>query len=224
MTLHIENIKAVSEALKISVAELMTIINSFGFGSKFISFLYSSNATEQTELSQYVCNANVSYERALNKDIETLKSFDVSSIDLSKIPFYRLNLKGKNEAQFTQLVNEALPIALNELIEAKTKSGNKTPEQIANEQKDKGILNLTSNGILKFNLNTMNFLIHAQKVNKTVKVQSEVQKLVASSPKTVAKELIQKQSKLKTLNYRTFIWGTENIVRAKFQGLEVMPK
>lgn len=224
MSYYIENIKRVSEALKISVAELMTIINSLGFGSKFISFLYSSNATEQSELSQYVCNANVSYERALKKDIETLKTFDLSKIDLSKIPFYRLNLKGNTEAQFSQLVNEALSIALSELIESKEKSANKTPEQITKEQAEKGILNLTSNGILKFNLNTMNFLIHAQKVNKTVKVQSEVHKLVASSPKTIAKELISKQSKLKTLNYRTFIWGAENIVRAKFQGLEVMPK
>ncbi len=220
--LIIANIKKAATALKISTTELILIIESFGKGARFVSFDYSSSQSENSELATYVCNINVSYSNALAKDLQSVKDLDVSTVDLTRINFDAIDLKGKSEAEYTASVKSNLVKARAELIESLEKSMNKTPEQITREQQESGILTLTSNGVLKFNLNTLNLLLHAQSVKKHTRIKGSF-KVTAKGAKTTAKELIKKAANFSTGKYRNFKWSTENMIQAKFKGLETAP-
>lgn len=192
-------------------------------GANFASFLYSSKQSNGTELAQYIVNLGISYTNALSKDIETLTNFDIANVDLSKIPFAGINTKKLTREEYTLAVKNSLEQAKNELLDSLNKSFNKTSEQRKEEAQSKGIFALDNKGIVKYYAGTNNINIFALLVSKSTKHEGTF-KVVAKGAKTCAKELITKQSNLRSGKFRNFTFDGENLVTAKIKGLQVAPK
>jgi hypothetical protein len=149
---------------------------------------YSSDKSNNTEVARHLINIGASYENMLKKDNDIFNKLNaenvVELIDVTNDKdYFNVNLDGVLLADFKQMVKDSLPIALAELQQPKNKK---------NTSNDFWL-----NSALVFNINTMRLSIFGQRVNKTIEVKGTFNP-VKSAPKTIAKRLIEKQSKGKS--------------------------
>lgn len=163
-------------------------------GCSFVSInAYSSDKSQNSEVAFQLVNIGASYQNMLEKDkgiFEKLNDKNVKKlIDVNKFDYSTIDKNGLTLTQFKAEVKKALPQALEEL---------KAPKGKKDTSSD-----IWLNKALVFNLNTLRLSIFGQSVNKVVEVKGTF-KIVKSAPKTIAKKLIEKQSKGKTQTLRRF--------------------
>jgi septum formation topological specificity factor MinE len=163
-------------------------------GCSFISINgYSSDKSQNTEVAFQLINIGANYNNMLEKDkgiFEKLTEKNVkNAIDVNKFDYTTIDKNGLTLKKYKSAVKKALPEALEELKAPKAKKDTSA--------------DIWFNKALVFNLNTMRLSIFGQTVNKVVEVKGEF-KPVKSAPKTIAKKLIELQSKGKTQTLRRF--------------------
>lgn len=154
---------------------------------------YSSDKSQNTEVAFQLVNIGASYEKMLEADkgiFEQLNDKNVKKlIDVNKFDYTTIDKGGLTLTQYKTAVKNALPQALAEL---------KQPKGTKDTSAD-----IWLNKALVFNLNTLRLSIFGQSENKVVEVKGDF-KIVKSAPKTIAKRLIEKQSKGKAQKLRRF--------------------
>lgn len=149
---------------------------------------YSSDKSNNTEIANQLINIGASYQNMIKKDSNIYANFDINTVDVDKFNYASIDTGKLNLEQFKQAVKENLEIALTELQAPK---------------KSKETNDIYLNKALVYNLNTMRLSIIGQQINKVVETKGEF-KIVKSSPKTIAKRLIEKQAKGRTQTLRRF--------------------
>ena len=149
---------------------------------------YSSDKSNNTEIANQLINIGASYQNMIKKDSNIFANVDLSLIDVDKFNYTSIDTAKLTLEQFKQAVKENLPIALTELQAPK---------------KSKETNDIYLNKALVYNLNTMRLSVIGQQINKVVETKGEF-KIVKSSPKTIAKKLIEKQVKSRTATLRRF--------------------
>ena len=149
---------------------------------------YSSDKSNNTEIANQLINIGASYQNMIKKDSNIFANVDLSLIDVDKFNYTSIDTAKLTLEQFKQAVKENLPIALTELQAPK---------------KSKETNDIYLNKALVYNLNTMRLSVIGQQINKVVETKGEF-KIVKSSPKTIAKKLIEKQVKSRTASLRRF--------------------
>lgn len=149
---------------------------------------YSSDKSNNTEIANQLINIGASYQNMIKKDSNIFANVDLSLIDVDKFNYTSIDTAKLTLEQFKQAVKENLPIALTELQAPK---------------KSKETNDIYLNKALVYNLNTMRLSVIGQQINKIVETKGEF-KIVKSSPKTIAKKLIEKQAKGRTQTLRRF--------------------
>jgi hypothetical protein len=158
-------------------------------GVSFVSINgYSSDKSNNTELANQLINIGASYQNMIKKDSNIYANFDINTVDVEKFNYSTIDTAKLTLEQFKQAVKENLPIALNELNQPKAKK----------ETND-----IWLNKALVYNTTTMRLSIFGQSINKVVETKGEF-KIVKSSPKTIAKRLIEKQAKGRSATLRRF--------------------
>jgi hypothetical protein len=155
---------------------------------------YSSDKSNNTEIANQLINIGASYQNMIKKDSNIFANVDLSLIDVDKFNYTSIDTAKLTLEQFKQAVKENLPIALTELQAPK---------------KSKETNDIYLNKALVYNLNTMRLSVIGQQINKVVETKGEF-KIVKSSPKTIAKKLIEKQVKSRTASLRRF--ALDNII------------
>jgi hypothetical protein len=163
-------------------------------GCSFVSINgYSSDKSQNTEVAFQLVNIGANYQNMLEKDkgiFEQLNEKNVKKlIDVNKFDYTTIDKGGLTLTQYKTAVKKALPEALEELKQPKAKKDTSA--------------DIWLNKALVFNLNTLRLSIFGQSVNKVVEVKGDF-KIVKSAPKTIAKRLIEKQSKGKAQTLRRF--------------------
>jgi hypothetical protein len=149
---------------------------------------YSSDKSNNTEIANQLINIGASYQNMIKKDSNIFANVDLNLIDVDKFNYTSIDTAKLTLEQFKQAVKENLPIALTELQAPK---------------KSKETNDIYLNKALVYNLNTMRLSVIGQQINKVVETKGEF-KIVKSSPKTIAKKLIEKQVKSRTATLRRF--------------------
>lgn len=149
---------------------------------------YSSDKSNNTEIANQLINIGASYQNMIKKDSNIFANVDLNLIDVDKFNYTSIDTAKLTLEQFKQAVKENLPIALTELQAPK---------------KSKETNDIYLNKALVYNLNTMRLSVIGQQINKVVETKGEF-KIVKSSPKTIAKKLIEKQVKSRTASLRRF--------------------
>jgi hypothetical protein len=149
---------------------------------------YSSDKSNNTEIANQLINIGASYQNMIKKDSNIFANVDLNLIDVDKFNYTSIDTAKLTLEQFKQAVKENLPIALIELQAPK---------------KSKETNDIYLNKALVYNLNTMRLSVIGQQINKVVETKGEF-KIVKSSPKTIAKKLIEKQVKSRTATLRRF--------------------
>lgn len=149
---------------------------------------YSSDKSNNTEIANQLINIGASYQNMIKKDSNIYANFDINTVDVDKFNYASIDTGKLTLEQFKQAVKENLEIALTELQAPK---------------KSKETNDVYLNKALVYNLNTMRLSIIGQQINKVVETKGEF-KIVKSSPKTIAKKLIEKQAKGRTQTLRRF--------------------
>jgi hypothetical protein len=168
------------------------------------SFVGINNYLAKTsgELANFVINTNINVMTAKKADLQTL-----------------LNVNETNLMEFANKFNISFDIcktALNELIDSFTKnvSENLEDRTTASQAQTNAYINI-ANG-LRLNIASNQLHVFGLFINKTVLVEGLSKKPVNSSLKTIAKNEIQKELKLKSKKFRTFIIDNANSL--KIQG------
>lgn len=156
---------------------------------------YSSDKSNNTEIANQLINIGASYQNMIKKDTNIYANFDVNTVDVDKFNYSTIDTGKLTLEQFKQAVKENLEIALTELQAPK---------------KSKETNDVYLNKALVFNLTTMRLSIIGQQINKVVETKGEF-KIVKSSPKTIAKRLIEKQAKGRTQTLRRF--ALDNVIK-----------
>jgi hypothetical protein len=149
---------------------------------------YSSDKSNNTEIANQLINIGASYQNMIKKDSNIFANVDLNLIDVDKFNYTSIDTAKLTLEQFKQAVKENLTIALTELQAPK---------------KSKETNDIYLNKALVYNLNTMRLSVIGQQINKVVETKGEF-KIVKSSPKTIAKKLIEKQVKSRTASLRRF--------------------
>jgi hypothetical protein len=177
---------------------------------------YSSDASDNGELADYLINVGVVYENAkksTQRSINTLTVDDMIAISELCAPesikgFNFINLKGVDPLTYCDNVKGMLFEALDEMKTVKPKESN----------------NIALNSVLSFNTNTGNLLIRGEMVKggKTVTVEQIVPKMVAKAPKTVAKEIINGYLNTRASKMRTFNITNLNKITINHKEIELV--
>jgi hypothetical protein len=157
---------------------------------------YSSDKSNNTEIANQLINIGASYQNMIKKDSNIFANVDLNLIDVDKFNYTSIDTAKLTLEQFKQAVKENLPIALTELQAPK---------------KSKETNDIYLNKALVYNLNTMRLSVIGQQINKVVETKGEF-KIVKSSPKTIAKKLIEKQVKSRTASLRRF--ALDNLINS----------
>lgn len=157
---------------------------------------YSSDKSNNTEIANQLINIGASYENMIKKDSNIYANVDLNLIDIDKFNYASIDTAKLTLEQFKQAVKENLSIALTELQAPK---------------KSKETNDIYLNKALVYNLNTMRLSVIGQQINKVVETKGEF-KIVKSSPKTIAKRLIEKQVKGRTQTLRRF--ALDNLINS----------
>lgn len=184
------------------VMKLIEITDNMSSGAKFATIgQYVSNVSNQTEMSKHTILLNFSYENMRKDDKETLKNFNVLNVDVNNWNYDSIDLNGVSLNDYKNEVRNQLNVALYEINNPKTRSVENNDQKI--------------NDILVFNWNTEKLSILGQSVKKEVILEGDFKK-VKSAPKTIAKNLIMSQAKLRVNKYRRFL--IDNLSDVKLQG------
>lgn len=157
---------------------------------------YSSDKSNNTEIANQLINIGASYQNMIKKDSNIFANVDLNLIDIEKFNYASIDTAKLTLEQFKLAVKENLPIALTELQAPK---------------KSKETNDIYLNKVLVYNLNTMRLSVIGQQINKVVETKGEF-KIVKSSPKTIAKKLIEKQVKSRTASLRRF--ALDNLINS----------
>lgn len=167
-------------------------------GTKFVGVRgYESGATGK--VAHYVVNVNVDINKAKAKDLELLKTVTKEQL---------LELSKKSD-----IALDVFELALSELIASSTQNTNKDKSKRTNSSKGQtdAYVNLTNNGIIKFNKNHNTVHFFAMK-NSEVPVKEGTYKPTKSHAKTIAKRMITKKMDLRMSHFRNFkIEGIDTI-------------
>jgi hypothetical protein len=177
------------------IQALINATNEIGGCSMVAIKDYSSDKSNNTEIANQLINVGASYQNMIKKDSNIYANFDVNTVDVDKFNYATIDTGKLTLEQFKQAVKENLSIALVELQAPK---------------KSKETNDIYLNKALVFNLNTLRLSVIGQQINKTVEVKGEF-KIVKSSPKTIAKRLIEKQAKGRTQTLRRF--ALDNVIK-----------
>lgn len=148
-------------------------------GANFVNIKGYTNS--QGEISDQLINANINVENAKQKDLETLKNFDVATLQVENV--------------------ELAKQALNELITSAEKNLSNDRTKQSQGQTDAYIS--LGHG-LKLHKDSRTIKVSGMIINKTVIAEGEAKKPVNSSEKTKLKNLIKRKAELRMNKYRTF--------------------
>jgi hypothetical protein len=192
-----ENLKMISEIYaNVNIEQLEKLIElTTQKKCQFIAINgYNSDISNNSEVANQIINLGASYGKMTEKDEDIYKNFDISKVDVEKFNYNTIDTAKLTLSEFKNAVKENLSIALAELNEPK-----KT--RITND--------IYLNNVIVFNTNTQRLSIVGQTISKDVKIEGDF-KVVKSSPKTIAKKLIEKTAKGKTQMLRRF--ALDNII------------
>lgn len=188
------------------VIRLIELTSEMSKGAKFARiYNYSSDVSKQSEIADHTIILNFSYSNMRKDDKETLRNFDVNSVDVNKFNYDTLDLGGVTLTDYKNQVRNCLANALYEINNPKQRE----------ESND-----VYLNDILVYNLNTNKLSILGQSVSKDTLVEADMKK-VASKPLTIAKKLIMKQANLRVNKYRRYKIDNLNIVKLQGETLEI---
>lgn len=194
-----------------NVEKLFELTNENG-NVRFVSIKnYNSDKSLNTEEANHLVSINVKNEKVKEASLVELHSKDKMIKEYFLIQAMgwdyegKYDLKGISESVFHKQVIDQFEVALHELRHPKT------AKELGRENNDIHIPNTP----LYFNTNTNRLSILGLSQKKTV-VQQGVFKKVASSPKTVAKQIINYIVQPKTDKYRRF--ALDNIKTIKMDG------
>lgn len=159
---------------------------------KFVKITdYNSDKSGNTELASHLVNININYANVMAASSFTFDAItdeDLTKVDVNDFDYTTINLEklGMSLDAYKAAVKDVLKVAL---IEMKLPKASKETNDI------------WLNKALVFNKTTCRFSIFGQGEKKEISVKGEYKK-VASAPKTIAKQLIEKtfkprQSKLR---------------------------
>lgn len=187
---------------KNSVKQLVeNMILNVSDGSKFTGLTYTNS---KGETSQYVININVSYAKAVSKDIEKLQNISSHQIE---------EIQSKNELFTTEMIQKNVAALLQSFI------NNQNKETASNQSiaQQTAYINLTP--CLKYNFESGLLYLHGAKVSKKVIVPIEY-KPVNSRIDTLCKNTIKKVLNFSTEKYRLFTITPDQLKRVKMNGSE----
>lgn len=177
---------------------------------------YTSDKSENTELSDYTLNIGTKYGNAKKQSVK--KFADLDADDLKAIAvlctpesikgFQYINRKNLTADEYCNEVIDAIPQAIEELKTPSTRKVN--------------VIRL--NETLSFNVNTGNLLIAGEliKGGKKIKVESTTIKMVAKAPKTVAKEVIKNYLNARSSKIRSFSITNLNTISVNHQKIALV--
>jgi hypothetical protein len=157
---------------------------------------YCSDKSNNTEIADQRVNIGASYSNMQTKDFDKYNHVNYS--DFCELAD-NFNLKYINtcnipELDFRQAIKDSYLLALAELQASKSLGGERVDNFIY------------FNRVLAYNTNTKNLSILGSQVSKLIKQSGEI-KLIKSSPKTIAKQLINKCVESRTATLRRFNIG-----------------
>jgi hypothetical protein len=189
------------------VRNLIDITSDMSRGAKFASIKeYSSDKSEHSELANHQIILNFSYENMKKDDKETLRNFDINSVDINKFNYESIDLNGKELTTFKNEVRSLLAEVLEELRNPIKKN------RVNND--------IWLNDMLVFNTKTERLSIIGESVKKSVIIEGEFKKQ-KSVPKTIAKKLVKKQADLRSDKYRRYAIDNLSIVKLQGETLEI---
>ena len=160
-------------------------------GANFVNIKGYTNS--QGEVSDQLINANINVENAKKKDLETLKNFDLATLEVENV--------------------ELAKQALNELIASAEKNLSDNRSKQSQAQSDAYIS--LGHG-LKLNKENRTIKVSGMVINKTVITEGEEKKPVNSGEKTKLKNLIKRKADLRMNKYRYFT--LDNIAEVAITG------
>lgn len=154
---------------------------------------YNSDKSQNTEIASHLVNINVNYANVLADSsftFDAITDADLAKVDVNDFDYSSINLEklGMSLDAYKAAVKDVLKVAL---IEMKLPKASKETNDI------------WLNKALVFNKTTCRFSIFGQGEKKEVSVKGEYKK-VASAPKTVAKQLIEKTFKPRQTKLRRY--------------------
>jgi hypothetical protein len=192
---------------KETVLYLFEKTNDMNSGAKYSKIGgYSSDVSEHSEIAEHLVILNFSYEQMKKDDKETLKNFNVNSVDINRFNYDNIDLNGMSLETYKNEVRNCLQVALTEI---------NNPKQNERENNDIHI-----NNILVFNTKTCRLSIKGQLQKKDITVVGEYKK-EKNKPKTIAKKLIMKQANLRVSKYRRYCIDNMNEVKLQGEVLEI---
>lgn len=159
---------------------------------------YSSSSSNYTEIANIQLNLGASYGNMLSKDNMTFNEVNLEDVVVDEKDLNNINLNGILPIDFIQAVKNQLSTALVELQNPKVRNVNSS-DFVDNE--------ITFNKVLSYNVKTQKLGIFAQQVKKTT-IQNGEYKIVKSSPKTIAKNVIKKYVSSRCNTIRKFTLDT----------------
>lgn len=154
---------------------------------------YNSDKSGNTELASHLVNININYANVLADSsftFDAITDADLAKVDVNNFDYNTINLEKLNMSldAYKAAVKDALKVALIEL---------KLPK------KERETNDIWLNRALVFNKTTCRFSVFGQSEKKETSVKGEF-KPVASAPKTIAKQLIEKTFKPRQTKLRRF--------------------
>lgn len=154
---------------------------------------YNSDKSGNTELASHLVNININYANVMADSsftFDAITDSDLAKVDIDNFDYSTINLTklGMTLEAYKAAVKDVLKVAL---IEMKLPKASKETNDI------------WLNKALVFNKTTCRFSIFGQSEKKEVSVKGDF-KQVASAPKTVAKNLIEKTFKPRQTKLRRY--------------------
>ena len=165
-------------------------------GAKFIGIDGYTN--RHGEISNQVINTNISVENAKKADLETLKSFNVATLEVSNV--------------------ELAKVALNELIESAEK--NLSNDRTAQSKGQTDAFISLGKG-LRLNKENFQVQVFGFAQSKTV-LQEGTYPTVNKQEKTVIKDAIKKTAKLKMNKFRSFYIGNADTLKVTGSTIQIL--
>lgn len=176
-----------------TVLELIEKTNEVS-GCRFVSIMgYNSDKSDHTEIANHVVNVGFVYENMKIKHVDKLREINFNRISVDDFDYDSITIpETMTLSQFKERVHNQLHTAYSELVT----SAVTVPGQSGRQSNDVWL-----NKVLVFNTHSNRLSIIGEKIKKNV-TQRGVFRRPKSSPKTVAKQIIQSHLGMDT--YRRF--------------------
>ena len=190
--------------------KMKNLVNEFqklnSKGARFISINGYLSATSG-ELANHVINTGVSIENAKRGDLKRLKN--CSEADIIAV------------SQRKNIALDVVRTALSELIASAEKNLSAKLEDRSAQSQAQTDAYITITPAVKLHKETLAIHIFGQAISKEVIIPGEY-KSVNSSDKTIAKNSLKKQLKLRSDKFRNFILGNVDDIKMNGKILEVV--